>query len=400
VTQLAGSRAFAWLSLGLGVVSLGALLVWSVPWQMIPDPVPAESVFSAQELDRAEAFQMVNRWLAIASLGVSLCLVAWFGLRPPGFLRRLSGSTGWQILFTVLVVRICVFTAVLPIRVMRHHRALDYGLTNQTWASWLFDISKAEGVNVVTLLATALILVFAAKARPRVWPLITGAVLAGGVVMISWLFPLIVEPLFSRFTPLPDTPLRAEISALAQSQNLEVQEILVADASRRTTAYNAYVSGFGHTRRIVLYDTLLADRPREEVLMVVAHELAHARDNDVIIGTALGASAVMLGVGLLGILPGWERLPAYAQVTTLIAALTWSSFLTAPVTNAVSRQLELRADQTALNSYPAPDVFGGLQRSLALGSLADPTPPLLWQWWWGSHPTVVERIGLITEDTR
>ena len=100
-----------------------------------------------------------------------------------------------------------------------------------------------------------------------------------------------------------------------------MDEVLVADASRRTTTLNAYVSGFAGSRRVVLYDNLVRDVPRDEALSVVAHELAHARHDDVLVGTVLGASGAAAAVGLLGLVLGRRRADDPATVPTLLALL-------------------------------------------------------------------------------
>src|SRR5206468_3731899 len=111
-------------------------------------------------------------------------------------------------------------------------------------------------------------------------------------------------PLFNHFTPLPDGELRTQVLALAEQEHVRVDDVLVADASQRTTTLNAYVSGFGSSRRVVVYDNLLDDLDRREVLSVVAHELGHARHDDVLTGSVLGAAGALVGVGLLALLAG------------------------------------------------------------------------------------------------
>ena len=135
---------------------------------------------------------------------------------------------------------------------------------------------------------------------------------------------------------------------------MPVDEVLVADASRRTTSLNAYVSGFGGTRRVVVYDTLVESLPQDQALTVVAHELAHARHGDVVVGTALGALGAAAGVGLLGLLigsrlnRGGARAGEAAVVPFVLAALAVGTVLSSPVQAGISRQIETRADVDAL----------------------------------------------------
>jgi STE24 endopeptidase len=154
---------------------------------------------------------------------------------------------------------------------------------------------------------------------------------------------------------------------------------------------------------VVVYDTLVEDLDDEQALSVVAHELAHARNDDVLVGTSLGAAGALVAVGLLGLLAGVaERRgrPGMGQVRSvpmLLALAAVATVLASPLQNGISRQIETRADLDALRATNAPQPFVALQRRLAIKSLADPTPPPLSQWWFGSHPTVLERIAIARE---
>ena len=160
-------------------------------------------------------------------------------------------------------------------------------------------------------MATSLLLVVlvgCARRWRRAWPAVAGGVLgraraASGRSSTRSL----VEPLFNDFHALPDGELRTAVLALADREGVPVDDVLVADASRRTTTLNAYVSGFGGTRRVVLYDNLVDDVPQDQTLSVVAHELAHARHDDVLTGSLLGAAGAVVGVGLLALLVGRRR---------------------------------------------------------------------------------------------
>jgi STE24 endopeptidase len=182
-----------------------------------------------------------------------------------------------------------------------------------------------------------------------------------------------------------------------------VEDVLVSDASRRTTALNAYVSGFGSTRRIVVYDTTLARLSDDEIESIAAHELGHVANDDVLTGTLLGALGASTGVALLGWLLSWTPLLRRAGVETpadpavlplLLFLVAAGSLLATPVQNLVSRQIEARADVHALDLTGDPATFEAMQRRLATTNLAEPDPPSAWQWFFGSHPTTRQRIGL------
>jgi STE24 endopeptidase len=181
-----------------------------------------------------------------------------------------------------------------------------------------------------------------------------------------------------------------------------VRDVLVADASRRTRAVNAYVSGFGPTRRIVVYDTLLTEATPDEVVSVVAHELGHAKDNDVLIGTVLGALGTAAAVIALFLLGSWGWLLRLAGVTAigepralglLIAVSTLAGLAAGPAQAFVTRRVEARADAHALALTGAPDTFEAMQRRLSTVNLAEPDPPAWEHILFASHPSTVERMA-------
>jgi STE24 endopeptidase len=265
-------------------------------------------------------------------------------------------------------------------------------------------------------------------ARARRWE-IGASLAAGGFVLVASLaYPVVIEPLYASFTPMQAGPLRTSLLELAAEDGIEVDEVLVADASRRTTAVNAYVSGFGPTRRIVVYDTLLQGPP-QEVRLIVAHELGHAAEDDVLRGTAVSAAGAVAGVTALLMLAGSSPLrrrsglaqaragdgqdtgraqqpgldgndaarqtvTAVAGVPLLLATYAIASFAVLPLVNVVSRAVEARADVHALSLTDDPAGFVDMQRRLAATNLNDPSPPAWRQLWFGTHPTAAQRIAL------
>ena len=384
---------------GFGLVAL----IW-VPWQPVPggapDAVSPDSVFTAQQIERGEDYASWSRLWSLGSLAVSLTVASAMGFSRWGvrLMSRLPGPWWVRVVLGVILISLLGRLATLPCSVMLQRHRLANQLSNQSWMSYARDVVTTEAVATVATSVTLLALVGVARRWTRAWPAIAGVLVGTLVVLTSFVYPVIVEPLSNDFVPLQQGELRSAILALAGAEDVRVDEVLVADASRRTTTLNAYLSGFGATRRVVVYDTLVESLSQDEALSVVAHELAHAANNDVVIGTALGALGSVAGVGLLGlVLTRRGRTPSMAdpRVVPLVLALAvWATLATSPLQNGISRQLETRADVGALTATGESAAFGEMQRTLAVRSLADPTPPAWLHWWWGSHPTTLQRVAL------
>jgi STE24 endopeptidase len=393
----------------VGAVAFVALAVALVPWHWVPGGhylhVSADEVFTAPQIARGEHYSAMQRHLGWASYALALAVALVLGLTRAGraLLARVPGPWWCRVLLGSLVLVLVGTLVTLPFDARAHHNAVAAGLSRQGWGGWWRDHATALLVTWVPTAVALLVLVALARRAPRSWPAWAAVVVVVLGTFFSWVYPVVVEPMFNSFRPMPAGALRTDIMALAAREHVHVSDVLVADASRRTTTLNAYVSGFGNTRRVVVYDNLLRKAPQREVLVVVAHELGHAHHQDVLTGTALGVSGGVVGVGLLGLLLRSPRLlrrsgatgPADPAVLPLALALVAvGTFVASPVQNAISRDVEARADRASLQATGDLDAFVALQRRLAVSSLADPTPPPWSQLWFGTHPTALQRIGI------
>jgi STE24 endopeptidase len=213
--------------------------------------------------------------------------------------------------------------------------------------------------------------------------------------LLGALAPVLLDPVFNHFTPLPEGQLRSDVLALADAAGVRVGEVYEVDASRRTTAANAYVTGLGPTKRVVLFDTLTDRYSRDEVRVVVAHELAHVRHRDVLRGLAFGAviapAAAFAVQRLSSSISSELGTPSAVPALALAAAM-----VSAPVGligNRLSRALERRADAYSLTLSGAPEAFISFERAIALQNVADLRPPRWVSALLATHPPTLERIG-------
>jgi STE24 endopeptidase len=363
-------------------------LLWQteVPELDLPRVDP-RTYFSAAELARAEDFRALTRPLWIASTGLELTVVALLAWKARLLARRLGRG---------LVAVGAAWLAVLPVAATSHWWRRRYGLSEQGYPAWLGDELVSLGVRAVLVtIGVAGALALAGRLGARWWVAGGPALAAVGLVFVL-AQPLAVQPLFNRFEPLRDRVLAAEIEELARAVGVHVDRVEVADASRRTTAANAYVAGIGPTRRVVLYDTLLDGRfARAEILSVSAHELAHVGRRHLWKGAAWFALLAVPGVWLLARVTeqrGGLRDPALVPLGLLLALAVFLATL--PLQNAVSRRYEAEADWLALTARQDAEAAIGLYRKLALSALADPDPPGWVTVWMSTHPSVIDRISM------
>jgi STE24 endopeptidase len=203
---------------GLAFVVLAALLV---PWDPVPggtpDPVAAEEVFTAEQIARAEEFSRTSRWLSWASLAVSLGVVCVLGFTRLGrrLVDQLPGPWWVQVVLAGAAVELLGRLITLPFAALLHDHYVDAGLSTQSWGAWAGDVAKGQAVTIVVTSLVLWFVVGAARWWPRLWPLVAAGVLGILVFVGSFAYPIVIEPLFNDFEPMPDSALRGEILALA-----------------------------------------------------------------------------------------------------------------------------------------------------------------------------------------
>jgi STE24 endopeptidase len=345
-----------------------------------------QTYFSAAFIERAEDFRSGQLLLYGARLAIEIGLLIYVVRRPPA---RLKGRFRRPVLagaVTAAALSAAVTLATLPVSAISRERAKDVGLVTQSWTGWVGDVAKGMAIDAVLVGAGGAILVYGMRRFGRNWWAPAAAIAVAFGVVMTYLSPILIEPLFNKFEPLPEGKLRSDVLALADKAGVKVGEVYEMDASRRTTAANAYVGGLGSTKRVVLYDTLLRDFSPEEVRLVVAHELGHVHYNDVPRG--LLYVAIVAPFGMFAVSGGGPlAVPAVGlALAIMVPALTM-------VSNQLSRQVEARADRFSLQLTDQPDALIGFQQRIVKQNVSDPEPPAWVSFLLGTHPTAMQRIG-------
>jgi STE24 endopeptidase len=381
------------------VVAEGAVLLLR-PRDLGPQPLPvdARAYFSAAQLEKAETFRTGQLALYGGQLAIELGVLVVVARRAPAWLARVGRprpvAAGAA---TAAGLSVAVGLAPLPVAVALSQRARDVGLVTQSWWGWAGDLAKSQAIGAVLAAAGGAALMLGMRRFGRRW-WIPGAVLVVGFgVAMTYAGPVVLDPIFNKFTPLPAGHTRTEVLDLARRAGVGVGQVYEVDASRRTTASNAYVNGLGHTKRVVLYDNLLRDFSAAEVRLVVAHELGHVRHRDVphgLLYLLMVAPFALLAVARLGErLAPRDSLGSPAAVPAVVLAIALVAPVVTTISNQLSRAVERRADAFALSLTDEPQTEIDFQRRIAVKNVADPDPPAWQTFLLGTHPPTIERIG-------
>ncbi len=392
---------------GLGIMSIAVGLTINRREARVA-PVDPAAHFTPEQRERADRYAVrkytywasatVLRWgalAAIAALGGGAAL-AGAGARL-GRGRRFPSAFAAALL---LLLFLSVLT--LPLAWLSGYRTeRAFGLTSQTPSAWLLDWAREQGFWLPIYAAVAAgFLAFVGRWPRRGWALAAGA---GMLIAVAGVFlaPRIIDPLFYDFAPLSDQELARDIEELGHRAGIDVNRVLVMDASRRTTRLNAYVTGLGATRQVVLFDNLVVNAPREEVLSVVAHEIGHAAAHHVRKGVLLLLPVLALGAWLLAAL---ARLQARerglrdpgdpASLPLLWLALSLGLFFAAPALNGVRRAMEADADWTSLELTGDTETYVRTAERLTIANLMPAEPPRALVFWLYTHPPILHRLGM------
>ena len=394
----------------LGVTAVAAVVVaeaaaWLLRPRDIEQPVHADenAYFSHAELIKARDYASGQRLILVGSLVAEGAVLILLATGRPAVTRRalerlaarpvLGGAAAAAGLSVVVAV------ITLPFGIAAHDRSADVGLSTQSLGGFLSDWGKGVAVGAVLAgLVGTFGLWLIRRFGSRWWIPGSVAVVIGAAIM-TWLAPVVLAPLFNKFDKLPPGQARSDVLELAKKAGVDVGQVYEVDASKRTTAINAYVNGIGSSKRVVLYDTLIHDLNRGERRAVVAHELGHVHGNDIGRGLLFVAIvtplALVFASGMAGAIARREDVepgrPAY--LPALVLAIAATSFVIGIAGNQLSRAVEARADTFSLQLTNDPRGMIELQQQLADRNLSDPDPPGVFSFLFGTHPPAVDRIG-------
>ena len=366
------------------------------PWRAFKaDP---RDWYSEEEIDKSVRYQRTPRRVrkisSLLQLAIVLAVVG-LGLIPE--------VDGWFLQLLVAAAALYVASEIVgtPIaawRQLKYDKEWDF--SNQTVRGFFVDLLKEIPLMIllITLMTAPL---WAVIRSTDLWWIWGAAVFAAISVGIGILFPIVIFPLFNKYTSLPDGELREAIFATAKKIGADINDVLVEDSSKRDKRPNAYVAGIGKIRRVVLFDTMV-DQPPKELATVVAHELGHWKMGHIKRQVPLGIAMTFVNFALLKLVLDQRAVLDFAGVESLgdprvmplfLVAFLIMSNLTGLAMAWLSRAYERQADLFALDTTSDADSFVAAFKRLSTENLMDITPSL-WTRLKHSHPAVAERMAM------
>src|SRR5215510_8564782 len=407
-----------------------ALLFWlPAAAQNSPEPHSVGSTVAAKQateytlppdkLKKAEAlyrlglkFQIIS---PVYSWLVLLAVLAW-GIAAR-YRTWAESVSRWRIVQALIFVPLLMITlrlASLPLSIYAHHIYLQYGLSVQKWGSWFADAGKGLGINIGIYILALWLLLNQIRKSPRWWWFQYWLMIVPIIILFMFLWPLVIDPLFDKFEPLEakNPRLVEAIEKVTGRGGLEIprSRMFEMKASEKVTSLNAYVTGFGASKRVVVWDTTIQKLSTPETLFVFGHEMGHYVLKHVFRGLIIAAIGLLIGFYLVYRTCGWvlthfqqrwhiRELGDWAALPMLFVLLGIFSFIAEPITNTYSRHVEHQADIYGLEVTHGinPDSKEAAAHSFqVLGelSLDYPYPGKLAVFWFYNHPPTADRVRL------
>jgi len=276
-----------------------------------------------------------------------------------------------------------------------------YGFNARTVGLWFSDWAKGMVISFILGGIVLFVLLVLVSYLEATWWIFAWVIISIFELTIMWLYPVLIAPLFNKFEPITDTALEQRIASLMEKAGLAVKGVFQMDAGKRSKHTNAYFTGIGRTKRIVLFDTLLASHPEQEILSVLAHEAGHWKRKHVIkqllLLEALSLAGLfilseMLDWGLLYRTFGFEEQIRYVALLLAPVVLSPLSYFLKPLGSALSRKYEKEADDVAVSLMGTPEPMRDTLIRISADNLANLAPHPTYAWFNYSHPPPVDRI--------
>lgn len=298
------------------------------------------------------------------------------------------------------------FIVMFPLNFYRYSLAKSYQISTQTFSSWMKDELIDFWVNLGLMTIIVIVLYWLIQKSKRKWWLYAWLLSIPFTLFLMFIQPVLIDPLYNDFSPLQNKQLEEKILSLADQANIPTKHVFEVNKSEKTNTLNAYVTGIGSNARIVLWDTTLNRLSEEEILFIMAHEMAHYVEKHIYFGIGGYLLLSLFGLYFTNKIMTWiiTHYGKPLRITTiqdirslplLLMVLSMLLFAASPLTNLASRYQEVRADTYAIEMTDDPNAAISTFQALTRAGLSEVNPPLLVKIFRYGHPTMLERITMI-----
>ncbi len=276
-----------------------------------------------------------------------------------------------------------------------------YGFSTITWKLWLTDLLKSLMISAIMMAIIVSALIAFITYLPKSWWFWGWTFFTLFQFVMLWLYPVLIAPLFNKFEPIQDESLKEKIMTLLSKAGLQAKGIYQVDEGKRSKHTNAYFTGMGKTKRIVLYDTLLSSHTQEEIVSVLAHEIGHWKKKHILKQLAFMVLASLILFYLVYMIVSWPPLyrafgmiqtPVYAGLFLISLYLAAGGFFLSPAGSTITRHFEREADRMAFDLIGTAKPMVSALKRLAKDNLSNLHPHPWYVRFYYSHPPLTERI--------
>lgn len=298
------------------------------------------------------------------------------------------------------------FVAFFPFNYISYYLSKRFGVSIQTFSLWMKDELLDFWVNFGIMMIIVLTLYYLIKKSAKRWWLYLWFLSIPFMLFFMFIKPVVIDPLYNDFYPLKDKALETKILALAEQAQIPAEHVFEVNMSKETNAMNAYVTSIGSNSRIVLWDTTLNKLNENEILFIMAHEMAHYVEKHIYIGIFLYGVFGFFGLWLTAkmmnyVINRWGKVLRISSLNSLsslplfLCILSLLTFASSPLDNSISRYQESRADRYAMEMTQGKEAAVRTFQELSKASLSQVNPPWLVKIFRYSHPTTLERISTL-----
>lgn len=385
----------------------------SLPFEYQGTKADPATFLNGRELMLSEEYSKTRNLLFFLSTPLEWLfyfLILLLGLSK-AFKRWAEKSSKYRIAHTAIYLiwlSFFAFLATFPLSYISYSLSKTYHISTQTFPSWMKDELIDFWLNYGTMLIIVPVLYWLMKKSKKRWWLYAWLLSIPFTLFMMFLQPVVIDPLYNDFSPLKNKELETKILTMAAKAKIPAEHVFEVDMAEKTNSMNAYVTGIGSNSRIVLWDTTLNKLTEDQILFIMAHEMAHYVEKHIYYGIAGYLLLSLIGLYITYRLMNWaaarwgkelkiadvrdiRSLPLFLMILSMLL------FVASPLSNFASRYEETRADRYAMNMTKDPEAAITSFQELTRSGLSQVNPPLLVKIFRYGHPTMLERISMVEE---